>query len=161
MSTQFGQSKSVDLEKLSGEVSRLAGTLARLSAEALPTAPSTARDQHGQLGQVQTVIKARRLRSRHFPAAEIFADPAWDMLLILYHAELLQNRITVSSLAGSAAVPPTTAMRWIGCMVKQGLFVKRPDRFDARRIYVELTEQASAGMRAYFQDLQLLVDPVA
>ena len=36
---------------------------------------------------VRAVIRARRLRARYFDA-ELFADPAWDMLLDLLQAEI-------------------------------------------------------------------------
>jgi hypothetical protein len=42
-------------------------------------------------------------RARFFQE-ELFADPAWDMLLDLLQAEIAQHRVPVSSLCIAAAV---------------------------------------------------------
>jgi DNA-binding MarR family transcriptional regulator len=101
---------------------------------------------------VRAVIKARRLRSRLF-SEELFADPAWDMLLDLLQAEMSQMRVPVSSLCIAAAVPATTALRWPKTMVSKGLFIRRDDRKDGRRVFVELAPEASAALRRYFAEV--------
>src|SRR6185503_15832384 len=101
---------------------------------------------------VRSVIRARRLRSRYF-SEELFADPAWDMLLDLLQAEIAQLRVPVSSLCIAAAVPATTALRWLKNMVDQGLFIRRADPHDARRVFVELAPQTSLALRRYFTDV--------
>jgi DNA-binding MarR family transcriptional regulator len=91
------------------------------------------------------------MRSRFFDEG-LFADPAWDMLLDLLQAEIAQHRVPVSSLCIAAAVPATTALRWIRTMTDAGLFVRRADPHDGRRIFVELSANASAAMRRYFAE---------
>jgi DNA-binding MarR family transcriptional regulator len=146
------------LRQLSDEVGRIAATLARLSTgpnaaspspiqqPTTPDAPAVSSDT------VRAVIRARRLRSRYFQG-ELFADPAWDMLLDLLQAEIAQLRVPVSSLCIAAAVPATTALRWLKTMVQQGLFVRRADPHDGRRVFVELAPQASAALRRYFAEV--------
>src|SRR5437762_3206264 len=54
------------------------------------------------IAQVRAILRARRSRDRFFDAS-LFADPAWDMLLELYLAELLgERRLSVGSLCQSA-----------------------------------------------------------
>jgi DNA-binding MarR family transcriptional regulator len=101
-------------------------------------------------------IRARRIRSRYFPE-DLFADPAWDMLLDLLQAEIAQLRVPVSSLCIAAAVPATTALRWLKTMVSQGLFIRRADPHDGRRVFVELAPDTSHALRRYFAE----VGPVA
>jgi DNA-binding MarR family transcriptional regulator len=101
---------------------------------------------------VRNVIRARRLRSRYF-SGELFADPAWDMLLDLLQAEIAQLRVPVSSLCIAASVPATTALRWLKTMVSQGLFIRRVDLHDGRRVFVELAPAASEQLRHYFAEL--------
>jgi len=101
---------------------------------------------------VRHVIRARRLRSRFFHE-ELFADPAWDMLLDLLQAEIAQLRVPVSSLCIAAAVPATTALRWLKTMVEQGLFIRRADPHDGRRVFVELAPETSRSMRRYFAEV--------
>jgi hypothetical protein len=104
------------LRQLSDEVGRIAATLARLSAGPAPAVPMLDPVQTSDAAPVpaetvRAVIRARRLRSRFF-SEELFADPAWDMLLDLLQAEISHLRVPVSSLCIAAAVPATTALRW-------------------------------------------------
>lgn len=148
------------LQQLSDEVGRIATALARLAAA--PTSDlQTSRGYDREVPQVSAetvrgVIRARRLRDNFFPS-DLFADPAWDMLLDLFHAELSQFRVPVSSLCIAAAVPATTALRWLKTMADKGLVVRRADPHDGRRVFVELSPQTSFALRSYFAE----VDPIA
>ena len=124
------------LRQLSDEVSRIASTLARLSTgpsaapPAIEAAASAATRRQVSAETVRSVIRARRLRARYFPE-ELFADPAWDMLLDLFQAEIAQLRVPVSSLCIAAAVPATTALRWLKTMVSEGCSSAAPIRMMA------------------------------
>lgn len=145
------------LRQLSDEVSRIASTLARLSsgpqAQSRLVEPAQAAEVPDVSAQtVRAVIRARRLRARYFPE-DLFADPAWDMLLDLLQAESSHLRVPVSSLCIAAAVPPTTALRWLKTMVQERLFVRRADPHDGRRVFVELAPDASLALRRYFAEV--------
>jgi len=144
------------LRQLSDEVSRIAATLARLSTgpgQAPVEKPEPAGDAPPvSLETIRQVIRARRLRARFFDE-ELFADPAWDMLLDLLQAEIAQHRVPVSSLCIAAAVPATTALRWIKTMTDAGLFNRRSDPHDGRRVFVELSQEASQALRRYFAEV--------
>jgi DNA-binding MarR family transcriptional regulator len=99
---------------------------------------------------IRNMIKLRRHRDRFF-ASELFADPAWDMLLELYAAALGQFRVSISNLCVAAAVPPTTALRWIKQLEEAGLVDRRPDRTDGRRMFIMLSDEALSSMNAYFR----------
>lgn len=145
------------LRQLSDEVGRIASTLARLSTgpasspRATDLPPATADLPQVSAETVRSVIRARRLRARYFEE-EMFADPAWDMLLDLLQAEIAQLRVPVSSLCIAAAVPATTALRWLKTMTSQGIFVRRADPHDGRRVFVELAPEAGQALRRYFAD---------
>jgi hypothetical protein len=145
------------LRQLSDEVGRIAATLARISAN--PPTPARAAEPvrseespEVSAETVRAVIRARRLRARFFPE-DLFADPAWDMLLDLLQAEIAQLRVPVSSLCIAAAVPATTALRWLKTLVSQGLFVRRADPHDGRRVFVELAPETSRALRRYFAEV--------
>ncbi len=157
--SDVGRDNAVRLRQLSDEMGRIAATLARLSSTPDETSPSvlrliepTAEVPPLSVDVVRSMIRARRLRSRFF-TEELFADPAWDMLLDLLQAELAQHRVPVSSLCIAAAVPATTALRWIKSMTDSGLFLRRADPHDGRRVFVELSPDASLALRAYFGEL--------
>jgi hypothetical protein len=163
-------SESARLRRLNAEVARIADALARLTRGELaeeeeierrggirepemayrgPEAPAPDIDP----AEIRAVIRARRLRNQFF-ATDLFADPAWDMLLDLFAASLERRRVSVSSLCIAAAVPPTTALRWIGTMHEAGLFGREADPGDRRRAYIVLSEKAQQGMRAYIGALR-------
>jgi hypothetical protein len=152
---------TVRLRQLSEEVGRIAQTLASLSATEESRADTgtfalsdrrqgftTAASTIGDAAMVRSIIRARRLRDQYFQA-ELFADPAWDMLLDLMAARLERRAVAVSSLCIAAAVPPTTALRWIKTMTDAGLFLRIADPRDGRRVFIELSHAAAEGMAAY------------
>lgn len=99
---------------------------------------------------IREIIKLRRLRDRYL-GADLFADPGWDILLDLFAAEDEGQPVSVSSLCIAAAVPPTTALRWITNMTEAGYLVRRQDPHDARRVYIELSKAMSEKLRDYFE----------
>lgn len=160
-----GDSESVQLRQLNEEVARISRVLSRLANEdkrlggvgerplaftpppVAPTLPpATAAD-------IRKMIRGRRLRDQFF-ADGLFEDPAWDMLLDLYAAELEGAQVSVSSLCIAAAVAPTTALRWIGRMTEAGLLVRQPDPFDRRRAFLGLSADARAKMERYLAALR-------
>ena len=98
---------------------------------------------------VRRRIRQRQLRARFFDG-DIFADPAWDMLLDLTAARAERTRVSVTSLCIASGVPPTTALRWIGEMSKGGLLARTEDGTDRRRAFIALTEGAVGAMSRYF-----------
>ena len=160
----------IRIKRISDEVSRLSRSLSRLvasSATPFDTAPS---DENGRVkgvrldfisepmssahlpaidaGEVRAMLRLRRLRNNYF-SSELFADPAWDMLLDLTAAQLEGEKVAVSSLCIAAAVPPTTALRWIKTMCDAKLFERHADPLDGRRIFIGLSAGASNAMLAY------------
>lgn len=99
------------------------------------------------------MLHQRRMRAQYFPA-DLFADPAWDMLLDLYAAQLEREPVSVSSLCIAAGVPTTTALRWIKMMTDAGLFVRKDDPRDGRRILIGLSDDAGAALARYFDALE-------
>lgn len=100
--------------------------------------------------QVRALLRARRLRDQIL-APDLFADPAWDILLDLLAARLENNRVSVSSLCIAAAVPPTTALRWIRQLTDRGLLERQADPRDGRRIFIGLSDAGYAALIRWFQ----------
>ncbi len=150
--------ETMRLHRLAEEVQRIAKTLADLAgpvgndgmigfrAGTAPYTPPLAASVSAT--DVRAIIRLRRMRERYF-RSDLFADPAWDMLLDLMAARLERMRVAVSSLCIAAAVPPTTALRWIKTMCDHGLFVRVADPEDGRRVFIELSDGAAGAMTAY------------
>jgi hypothetical protein len=148
------------LQQLSEEVGRIASILAALSEDEAAAAAvagiecgEMGADERIEPGQIRAIIRARRLRD-HFFHPELFADPAWDMLLDLMAARLEKQKVAVSSLCIAASVPPTTALRWIKALCDQGIFVRLADPEDGRRVFIELAEHSAIAMENYLKAAQ-------
>lgn len=170
-------SEGLRLQQLSDEVSRLARTLEALTLRPRHATPSfelgprisdQASDYIGMpvlepigsadksadaatvdAAQVRDLLRARRLRDDFLPA-DLFADPAWDMLLDLLAARLEHERVSVSSLCIASAVPPTTALRWIRTLTEKGFVDRQADPHDGRRVYIALADHTAEAMSRWF-----------
>lgn len=101
---------------------------------------------------VRRIIRNRQMRARFFDG-DLFADPAWDILLDLAAARAEHTRVSVTSLCIASGVPPTTALRWITQMVEAGLLQRVEDEVDRRRAFVTLTDQAADAMARFFAEM--------
>jgi DNA-binding MarR family transcriptional regulator len=102
---------------------------------------------------VRKIILHRRKRERQF-ASHLLADPGWDMLLDLYAAHHEGQKVSVSSLCIAAAVPATTALRWIKTLEDEGHLVRSQDPYDGRRIFIGISDAGRVKMNEYFDDIE-------
>ncbi|OAN64827.1 winged helix DNA-binding protein [Sphingomonas sp. TDK1] len=164
LNDSVGEDDSLRMRRFQEEVARIADSLARLTRDAgmqrgaavrndTLVFRSDARVPDVSAQDIRRVIRARRLRSDFFQG-DLFADPAWDMLLDLFASELEYRKVSVSSLCIAAAVPPTTALRWIGTLHEAGLFERHADPKDRRRAYIGLSAAARGGILDYVAAVQ-------
>ncbi len=99
---------------------------------------------------LRMIISSRAQRVKFLPD-HLFADPAWDMLLDLYLADILSKRVSVSSLCGASNVPASTALRWIRTLEREGLIERASDPYDGRRYFIFLSEKGTAAMDGFFE----------
>jgi len=97
---------------------------------------------------LRAIIASRGMRGRFFPS-QLFADPAWDILLDLTRAKLDGQQVSVSSVCIAASVPMSTALRWVRQMTDSGLLRRWTDPKDRRRDLIALTDTTAAHMRDY------------
>ena len=71
-------------------------------------------------------------------------------------ARIEGKRVAVSSLCIAAAVPATTALRWIKMLTDRGLFIRSADPQDGRRVYIELSDEAARALTAYLRAVERL-----
>lgn len=115
--------------------------------------PATATD-------IRTMIRWRRRRDGLF-AADLFADPAWDMILDLAAAQLEGVQVAVSSLCIAAAVPATTALRWIKTLTDAGMFERIADPNDRRRIHIRLSDAVATTVLGFLAEWKSAGVPLA
>lgn len=103
--------------------------------------------------QLKSVLKARRERSEIFGEG-LFSDPAWDILLELFAAELANRKSSLADL--SAIAPQSTLARWLVALQDRGLVECEADALQSGQFWVELSRDCSAKMRRFVSDAQIL-----
>ncbi|SEH12539.1 DNA-binding transcriptional regulator, MarR family [Sphingopyxis sp. YR583] len=108
-------------------------------------------DGAGRLAAVAQAEYASRRRRNGLFRRSLFAEPAWDMLLDLYIQRHHGRPVSIHSLCVAAAVPQTTALRWIGKLETSKMIVRRPCQSDNRVVHVALSEEGLALMEEYLR----------
>jgi DNA-binding response OmpR family regulator len=94
---------------------------------------------------VRKTISFRQRRNEYL-GSELFSDPAWDIVLELTLAKLQGEAVPVSSACAAAAVPFSTAYRYIGNLVDQRMVRRWKDPLDQRRVLLELEDDTHSVM---------------
>lgn len=109
-------------------------------------------DQRVTAKEIRQLLNARRARAAFF-GADLFSDPAWDILLFTYAARLEQQRVSIGAVCESAAVPSTTALRWINKLEQDGWVSRSDDPLDGRRAWIELSPRGLVRMERYLDSV--------
>lgn len=94
---------------------------------------------------IQSVLSVRRGREALF-GAHLFSDPAWDIILELYAAELGGRTTTGSELARAIGAPHPVIVRWLNLLSDEGLVVLSSRRNSEGQI-VRLSDSGGAKLR--------------
>lgn len=150
----------LNLDKSDGRHSQVNDQLERLEQELdalkklLPDVSSNSREErdaeHAGLRTRAAVLRVLALRGARakYLGADLFGEPAWDLLLQIYLAELDHVRLSVSSACNRVDVPDSTALRWVTKLIDKGLVRRYDDQFDQRRSFLALTDSGTAAMKA-------------
>ena len=83
---------------------------------------------------------------------DLFAEPAWDMLLDLYIQHHRGQPVAVDRLCTSAGAASTTALRWLGLLIDRELVIRSSSAADDDIIRVALSERGIEEMERYLRD---------
>jgi FixJ family two-component response regulator len=111
-------------------------------------------DEELQLKRFLRGAIASRRRRSEFIKSELFADPAWDILLELTLAKLDKKPIPTSSACAATQVPFSTAFRHVGNLVTSGLVRRWKDERDSRRVMLELEDDTYRAMIDYLLSIK-------
>jgi DNA-binding MarR family transcriptional regulator len=106
-------------------------------------------DPTGPWYRAKTLLQQRRRRAELF-GADLFSDPAWEILLLLFSEQPSREYVKVRDFSITARLPVTTTLRWLNTLEKRGLIWKRGDEDDRRTTNVGLTKQGVDMMMLYF-----------
>lgn len=109
------------------------------------------------LAFARRMINERYRRFQYFDG-HLFSDPAWDIMLELFVAEIEMREVPVTNLCFTSNVPDTTVLRWIKTLCHEELVVRHKDKVDKRRVLVQLTRPAADAMRRYVEEQMAAAD---
>lgn len=121
---------------------------------------STMRSETGEgitAADVARVIYSARAGIGQFFEPNLFADPAFDMLLFMFLEDDAGRAVETSSCYRASGVPRTTAIRWINMMVANGMFISAPHPTDRRLTLLRLSDDAREGVRRWLNGMRPMI----
>lgn len=106
-------------------------------------------DQREFRDWVKSAYAERQARKQFFQNPHLFGEPCWDIILDLTRAGLEGKQISITSACIASGVPPTTALRWIAALEREGIIARSHDSHDKRRMFVHMTEHGLKLMQSY------------
>ncbi|WP_394664707.1 hypothetical protein [uncultured Sphingomonas sp.] len=153
MSDRYDARAGETSEGIDDRLRRIRDELALL--ESLVRSETEARIRPADIGQI---IRSAREGIGQVFDAELFADPAFDMLLFVFLEEEAGRPVETSACYRASGVPRTTAVRWINMMVSNGMFESAPHPTDRRLALLSLSEDTRARVRQWLTGLRPMVE---
>ena len=136
-----------DLSQLASELTKPEEALMFDTPSAMDKSdePAVEKISDEKLAQIaKKLSRARRLREKEMPEQHPFHDPAWDILLDIFPANVNKQKISVKYATMAGHTSATTALRNVWVLEQSGLIARTPDPTDARRQFLDMT---AAGLR--------------
>jgi hypothetical protein len=122
--------------------------IANIAVPVQPGAPATTNALIAiAVKKAADLIEIAKRRSRLMSAANLFADPAWFIMLDLFVRQHSGLQTTVSSACHASFSPVTTALRHLAILTERKIIEREYDPVDQRRVFVKLTQEASAEIQ--------------
>ncbi len=99
----------------------------------------------------QAMFSLRRKREKVLPQ-KFLGEPIWDLLLHLFERTATETPVSITKASYAAHVPPTTALRAISVMEKEGYLIRTRQRAESRNVQLLLTDNAMDAMCTYLQN---------
>ena len=109
-------------------------------------------DRETLISRARMVVNGRRLRERYFDR-QLFGEPAWDILLLLYISENSSARLTTTRLANLIDTPLTTVGRWLSHLENAKLIERQVHPTDKRTVFINLLKKGRAALDSYLSSI--------
>jgi len=126
----------------------------------LPERPRT--DAERALASAKRVARARRRRDTELAEiADLFRDPAWDLLLDLFISGEERGDVSITSVCVGATVPGSTGLRHLAALQQRGFVNVRADPTDRRRRNIRLEDGVRDRLIRYFSGPEFQSRPLS
>ncbi|WP_232318246.1 transcriptional regulator [Sphingomonas sp. TDK1] len=136
-------------DEVDARLSEIKRLFTQFAGEAPAAAGESARGQFRRVDLARMILWGRTLLEREV-AKDLFADPAFNILLTLYVSRAESKDVSTSAACTASGVPTTTALRWINALTRRGMIHKRSLATDRRFTYLELSDKTGAALDRYF-----------
>lgn len=150
MREKLGVPSAELFQEVDARLSEIKQLFTQLAGESpAPAARAARAGRFDRLELARLMLWARTLLEREV-ATDLFADPAFNILLTLYVSRCEGQDVSTSTACTAAGVPTTTALRWINALAKRGMIHKRSLPNDRRFTYLELSDDTGAALERFF-----------
>jgi DNA-binding MarR family transcriptional regulator len=105
------------------------------------------------LRAAERAYQERRSRSSYVGSAELFGEPAWDVLLDLFIQQAKNETLSVKTACIDIDAPTSTAVRWLRVLEQHGLIAFDSDPAAEDQSLIHLTPTGYEGMRRYLESI--------
>ena len=114
--------------------------------------PPLGGNEQDQLAAIAQSEFHNRRRRDSLIRYDLFAEPAWDMLLDLYIQHHRGQPVAVDRLCTAAGAASTTALRWLGLLIEKELVMWASAAEEDGVIRVALSQRGIGEMERYLRD---------
>lgn len=114
--------------------------------------PPSGVSEQDQLAAIARSEFHNRRRRDSLIRHDLFAEPAWDMLLDLYIQHHRGQPVAVDRLCAVAATAGTTALRWLGLLIEKELVIRSSSAGEDGAVRVALSDRGVSEMERYLRD---------
>ena len=113
--------------------------------------PALGGNEQDQLAAIARSEFHNRRRRDSLIRYDLFAEPAWDMLLDLYIQHHRGQPVAVDRLC-AAAITSTTALRWLRLLIEKELVIRSSSAEEDGIVRVALSARGVGEMERYLRD---------
>jgi hypothetical protein len=146
------------ITKLSQQLDAAQHTLEELRSasdcDAYPALKTSPEHRHRSAHEVAVrSLAGRRARSRYFGSAQIFGEPAWDILLDLYIRQADSENVSFKSVVVSSGGSAATAGLWLKLLEERQLILSEDDPVNEGCMLIRLTPEGKESMTRYLNEI--------
>lgn len=144
-----------ELHQIAKRIFDLVGDIPRQTVEASEhlIVDEPHKEQEVLLRRARSEQARRKVRTKYLPE-DMFAEGGYNILLDLFIADAVGDKVSVSDACIASLIPTTTALRQLSLLARRGLLARLPDATDGRREFVVLTMQGHKAIASTLRDFE-------
>lgn len=107
-------------------------------------APEFLRESRSQAAE--RLFEERRSRAQIFEDADLFREPAWDILLYLFQSHSHGRGVKIDTIPMVLGMAATVTLRWLEVLEAKGLVFAYRDEKDVKQIFLRLSSKGVLRM---------------